>query len=238
MPNFTQLLADDPKSNSSNKPATNALFEAINKGTGITSGLKKVSDDQKTHKNPNLRTNNIVPATAPTSASSVGVKVAAPIVKPPLFELDDKKWKIEYFVKKNDLVVENTEIKQTVYIYKCKECTVTVKGKVNSILVDSCSRLALLFDDVLSTVEFINSQSVQMQVLGAVPTVCIEKTDGCQVYLSKNSLNTEVVSSKSSAMNILVPNETGEFDEQPVPEQFKTVINLKSKKLITNATDS
>ena len=238
MPNFTDLFADDQKNNSSNKPATNALFEAINKGTGITSGLKKVSDDQKTHKNPNLRTNNIVPATAPTSASSVSVKVAAPVVKPPLFELDDKKWKIEYFEKKNDLVVENTEIKQTVYIYKCKECTITVKGKVNSILVDSCSRLALLFDDVLSTVEFINSQSVQMQVLGAVPTVCIEKTDGCQVYLSNNSLNTEVVSSKSSAMNILVPNETGEFDEQPVPEQFKTVINLKNKKLITNATDS
>lgn len=148
-----------------------------------------------------------------------------------------KKWKIEFHNKRNDLVIDQTEIKHTVYIYKCKECTVTVKGKVNSILLDNCSRVALLFDDVLSTVEFINCQSVQMQTLGTVPTVTIEKTDGCQVFLSKNSLNTEIVSSKSSAMNILVPNEEGdEFSEQPVPEQYKTVIS-KNKKLTTTPTE-
>jgi len=71
---------------------------------------------------------------------------------------------------------------------------------------------------------------------GTVPTVCIEKTDGCQVYLSEKSLNTEIVSSKSSAMNILVPREDGEYDEQPVPEQFKTCI--KSGKLATIPTDN
>ncbi len=38
------------------------------------------------------------------------------------------------------------------------------KGKVNSILVDSCERVGVLFDDVLSTIEFINSKNVQAQV--------------------------------------------------------------------------
>ena len=114
-----------------------------------------------------------------------------------------------------------------------------MKGKVNSILIDSCSRVGLLFDDVLSTVEFINSQNVQMQVIGRVPTVAIEKTDGCQVYLSRKSMDTQIVSSKSSAMNVLVPNEhDDDFTEHPVPEQFKTSIDLKSRKLATTATES
>ncbi len=56
------------------------------------------------------------------------------------------------------------------------------------------------------------------------------------MYLSEKSLNTEIVSSKSSAMNILVPREDGEYDEQPVPEQFKTCI--KSGKLATIPTDN
>jgi len=44
-----------------------------------------------------------------------------------------------------------------------------------------------------------------------VPTVSIDKTDGCMVYLSKDSLSTQLVTAKSSEMNILVPDDTGEF---------------------------
>ena len=36
-------------------PDTNALFASLNKGADITSGLKKVTKDMQTHKNPNLR---------------------------------------------------------------------------------------------------------------------------------------------------------------------------------------
>lgn len=49
------------------------------------------------------------------------------------------------------------------------------------------------------------------QVLVKVPTISIDKTDGCMVYLSKDSLTTQLVTAKSSEMNILVPDETGEF---------------------------
>lgn len=158
--------------------------------------------------------------------------------KPPVFELQDKKWKVEFFTNKHDLVIEDTDLKQTVYVYQCKDCTIQVKGKINSITLDSCQKVGLVFDDVLSTVEFINSKSVQMQVMGKVPTVSIEKTDGVQVYLSKKSLDTEIVSSKSSSMNILIPNESGDdFTEHPVPEQFKTLIN-SSRKLTTTPTEA
>lgn len=238
LPNFTELLAEDPKNKQGSEGSTDALFASINQGTGITSGLKKVSDDMKTHKNPNLRKAAYVPATAKSSSDASEKFASAPVSRPPVFELNDKKWKIEYQNKRNDLVIDKTDMKQTLYVYKCKDCTITVKGKINSISIDSCSKVAVLFDDLLSAFEFINCQSVQMQTLGTVPTVCIEKTDGAQVYLSKKSLNTEVVSSKSSAMNILLPNEEGdEFSEQPVPEQFKTVIT-PDQKLKTYPTDN
>ena len=68
-----------------------------------------------------------------------------------------------------------------------------------------------------------------------VPTITIEKTDGCQVYLSKESLHTEIISAKSSEMNILIPKEDGEFSECPVPEQFKTLI--QGMKLVTTCTE-
>ena len=67
-----------------------------------------------------------------------------------------------------------------------------------------------------------------------VPTIAISKTDGCQVYLSEKSLNAEVITSKSSEMNVLVPSANG-FDEMAVPEQFKTVYN--GKKLVTTMTE-
>lgn len=50
-----------------------------------------------------------------------------------------------------------------------------------------------------------------VQVLGKVPTISINKTDGCHVYLSKDSLECEIVSAKSSEMNVLVPGKDGDY---------------------------
>ena len=49
------------------------------------------------------------------------------------------------------------------------------------------------------------------QVLGKVPTINVDKTDGCMMYLSKDSLKTEIVSAKSSEMNVLIPDASGQF---------------------------
>lgn len=47
--------------------------------------------------------------------------------------------------------------------------------------------------------------------MGKVPTISIDKTDGCLIYLSKDSLDTEIVTAKSSEMNVLVPKDDGDF---------------------------
>ncbi|KAJ8927866.1 hypothetical protein NQ314_019610 [Rhamnusium bicolor] len=202
-----------------------ALFAEINKGQDITKGLKKVTDDMQTHKNPTLRQG---PAPfKPTIQKSVASVKSTQIDKPPSFVRDGKKWLIEYQKGNQNLLVENAEMNNVVYLFKCQNSTVTVKGKINSITLDSCKKTSVVFDSLVSAIEFINCQSVQMQVLGKVPTISIDKTDGCQVYLSNDSLDVEIISSKSSEMNVLIPKSDGDYTEIPVPEQFKTKITDK-----------
>lgn len=51
------------------------------------------------------------------------------------------------------------------YMFKCENSTLTVKGKVNGIVVDSCKKCSILFENLVSSIEFVNCQSVQMQVI-------------------------------------------------------------------------
>ena len=133
------------------------------------------------------------------------------------------------------MVVEETELRHVVYIYNCQNSTITVKGKVNAITLDGCKKVGLLLDSVVSSVETVNCKSVQIQITGTAPTCSIDKTDGFQLYLSKEAAGIEIFSAKSSEMNVLVPDANGEFIEMPVSEQFKTVI--KGSKLITEAVE-
>ncbi|XP_046362437.2 adenylyl cyclase-associated protein 1-like [Haliotis rufescens] len=216
-----------------------ALFSQLNKGTDITKGLKKVSDDMKTHKNPALRQGPapFKAAGPPKTAPKPEAKVApAAVSRPPLTQLQDKKWIVEYHNNNKDIIIDQTETKQVVYVYKCVGSTITVKGKVNSILLDGCKKSAVVFEDVVSSVEFINCQSVQGQVTGKMPTVIIDKTDGCMMYLSKDSIQAEIVTAKSSELNILVPQADGEYKEFALPEQFKSTWN--GSKFVTIATES
>lgn len=47
--------------------------------------------------------------------------------------------------------------------------------------------------------------------MGKVPIISVNKTDGCHIYLSKDSLDCEIVSAKSSEMNVLIVKEDGDY---------------------------
>ncbi|KAJ1349975.1 hypothetical protein KIN20_005663 [Parelaphostrongylus tenuis] len=220
------------------KAGRDALFAEINKGQAITAGLKKVTADMQTHKNPALRGQapvhrgdhqEVKAKPAPGAASTQSSR-------PPLIELKDgKQWNVEYVVGNPKLVVKVTDKKQTVYIYKCQDSVIIINGKLNSITLDSCRKTSVVFDALVAQCETINCQSVQIQTLGEMPTLSIQKTDGCQVYLSEVSKNAEIITSKSSEMNLLIPGPDGDFVEYPVPEQFKTT--FRDGKLVTCVSD-
>lgn len=133
----------------------------------------------QTHKNPTLREG---PAPFKTPSATLMSSVAAPIDKPPKFVQEGKKWLIVCIILKHfrlfyfhflqefqkgnhSLVVENAEMNNVVYVYKCTESTIQVRGKINSIVMDSCKKTSVVFDTLVSCIEFINCQSMQMQVI-------------------------------------------------------------------------
>jgi len=72
-------------------------------------------------------------------------------------------------------------------------------------------------------------------VTGKVPSVQIDKTTGAQVFVSNDCLGVEIVTSKSDAMNVVLPpkKEGDDIEEIAIPEQFKTTIS--NRKLQTEA---
>uniref|UniRef100_H2YWX0 C-CAP/cofactor C-like domain-containing protein n=1 Tax=Ciona savignyi TaxID=51511 RepID=H2YWX0_CIOSA len=137
-----------------------------------------------------------------------------------------------------DLKIKDTEMKQTVYMYKCVNSVLTIDEKINSIVLDSCKKVGLVFTSVVSGVELINCQSMTVQCQGQMPTVSIDKTDGCLIYLSNECLDCEIISAKSSEMNVSIPKEDGDFVEYPIVEQFRTNWNPAQKTFVTTATES
>lgn len=58
---------------------------------------------------------------------------------------------------------------------------VQVLGKVNTVMLDKCRKVGLVFGSVVSTVELVNCSSCKVQCNTACPTLNVDKTDGVQV---------------------------------------------------------
>lgn len=59
--------------------------------------------------------------------------------------------------------------------------------------------------------------------MAVVPTVTMDSVEDIELYLSKDSLGCEIVSSKSTSINISVPGPSGDYVEHPIPEQLKSI---------------
>ncbi|CAF1192055.1 unnamed protein product [Rotaria magnacalcarata] len=150
----------------------------------------------------------------------------------PKLVLESNKWIVEYYSGQSDLKITETNMIHTIYVYKCSNSTLAVHGKVNSITLDQCTNVGIQFTSVVSLVEFVNCCQIKAQVMENVPTIQIEKTDGCHVYLSNLSLNTKFITSKSSEMTINVPFGDGEYKEYSIPEQFKICLQDRNNSLL------
>ena len=203
-----------------------AVFDQLNRGESVTSGLRKVDKNEMTHKNPALRAQAPVP-NDPNSGRISPAPGRKPeslrAKKPPVKELEGNKWSIENFDNESSPIVIDAEKHHSILISRCKASTIRVNGKANAISIDNCSRLDLLIDSLVSSVSVVSSQNFRLQVLGSLPSVELDKVDGATVYLSAESLGTEVYTSKCTSTNITLP-PAGDKDsvECPVPEQFRS----------------
>jgi adenylyl cyclase-associated protein len=217
-----------------------AVFDQLNQGSGVTANLRKVDQSQMTHKNPSLRAGNTVPqrTSSQNSVSSSSTRGKSPMPnkkpegmrtkKPPRKELDGNKWIIENFDNTgSDVVDVAAELHQSILISRCSKCVIKVTGKANAISIDNCTGLSILVGSLVSSLDVIKSPKFQLQVDGVVPTIFLDQVDGATIYLSKDSLGTELFSSKSTSMNVVLPpqdEDEGDDKECALPEQIRSVI--------------
>ncbi|KAJ5950592.1 uncharacterized protein N7479_009005 [Penicillium vulpinum] len=212
-----------------------AVFDQLNQGEAITSTLRKVDKSQMTHKNPNLRAGSIVPEYEGSSA--IRGKSPAPSKKPkpenmrarkpPRKELEGSKWLIENFDNPGEIIEIAAQQNQSILISRCNKTIIKVNNKANAIAIDNCVGLSLIVDSLVSSLDIIKCPKFAVQIDGTVPTLLMDQVDGATVYLGQQSLNTEIFTSKCSAINITLPPPEGtdeDTKECPLPEQFKSYI--------------
>nr|CAD7406466.1 unnamed protein product [Timema cristinae] len=137
---------------------------------------------------------------------------------------------LEYQTGVPDLMIDNVDMSDIVYMFKCQSTNLVIKGKLNSVILDSCCNSSIVFDSILTGIEFINCQSVHMQprTAGNLETddpvaainSCYHQTTG---RLPLSCLGTELSrrsTNISEEARHLAP------EEYPVPEQFKTTIGI------------
>jgi adenylyl cyclase-associated protein len=212
-----------------------AVFSQLNRGEDVTKGLKKVDKSQMTHKNPSLRAQNSGdnisrsrsrgPETKPKPVSMRQNSTALPST--PVKNFDSPSAPIEIEVSQT----------QSILISRCKNTTIIMKGKANAVSIDNCSRTQLLIETLVSSVDVIKSPNFAIQVTGSLPTIMLDQVDGASVYLGKESLHTEVFTSKCSSVNIVLPPSGDQDDsrECPLPEQLRTFI--KDGRLVTEIVE-
>ncbi|CAI5737042.1 unnamed protein product [Peronospora destructor] len=194
-----------------------AGIKGVDQSSGKTTGLKKVNKDMQPWRN-DYKSDGAAPAPSASAKKATAVK----ITKPAVCEERNGNWQIEFQTGLEPLTVSGVTMKQQVYIYGCEGATIVVEGKAKNIVFDSCKKTKLIFDNAVSTIEIVNCKGVQVQCKGVVPSVAIDKTDGCLVYISWEGREVQFVTSKSSEMNVAFPQGAGSDDyvEKPIPEQF------------------
>ncbi|KAA8545970.1 hypothetical protein F0562_020579 [Nyssa sinensis] len=215
----SSLFSSESPQPSSSRPKEGmaAVFQEINSGKPVTTGLRKVTNDMKT-KNRADRT-GIVGAGEKGRVSSPSFSKAGP----PKLELQvGRKWVVENQIGRKNLVIDDCDARQSVYIFGCKDSVLQIQGKVNNITVDKCTKMGVVFTDVVAACEIVNCNGVEVQCQGSAPTISVDNTAGCQLYLNKGSLQASITTAKSSEINVLVPGAGPDDDwgEHALPQQF------------------
>ena len=192
-----------------------AELSKIDQSSGKTAGLKHVTKDMKSSANKDA------PPVEPKKAPAPKKEEFNP--KNKVFELQGNKWVVEGQTGSLEIPADKVDIKNSVYVFNCQNLVLQVPGKCNTITVDGCKNTQVVFQDVLAMVECVNSKGAKIFCKGKAPTVAVDKTDGVVITLSRDTyLETKIVASKSSEMNVQYPGKTDDdaWVERVIPEQY------------------
>jgi len=130
--------------------------------------------------------------------------------------------------------LKEADQKTEVNFYSCSNTGFLIPNKVKNVVIDSCNRIQIEINEVISSIEMINSQSVTIYVKKTAPSITIDKSSQPKLYIFDEALlkDPNIITSMVTDMNICVQN-GDDWNDMPVPYQFITKIDKNSKKMTT-----
>lgn len=206
--------------------ARQALLSSLNQGSDITRVLRPVNKEQAGTK----QRGPVLVAHAPRQAT-----IAKAPIRPAKFTLEGRKWIVENQKNNLGMTVNNDDMSQCLSMYNCEDSSLQVQNKMNSVVIDSCKRTCIVLKAIISSVELIRCDRVKIQLDDTVPLVNLDNCDSVQIFLTSNSRNVEVVSSKSNSCNVCLLQPDGDYKEYAMPEQIKTIFS--GDRLVSSVLD-
>ncbi|KAF6170070.1 hypothetical protein GIB67_010096, partial [Kingdonia uniflora] len=71
-------------------------------------------------------------------------------------------WVVENQIGRKNLVIDDCDSKQFVYVFGCKDSALQIQEKVNNITVDKYTKMAAVFMDVVAACEIVNYNGVKV----------------------------------------------------------------------------
>jgi adenylyl cyclase-associated protein len=176
------------------------------------------------------------PKTA-AKAAALGAKLAGvgPKVPPKtaaVRRMGDLQVQVEYFTE-GEPSFEEAKLKNEdiVNIFACKNTNITIPTKVKAVSILNTERCVISPNDIIGTLELNGVKKSKIYLEGAVKTITCDKCDGLEIYLNKESLDLQLITSLSTGINLEYPdpNDEGGFIEHAVPEQIKVQFNDERK---------
>ena len=133
--------------------------------------------------------------------------------------------------------IKDAGLKNEVYICNCKNTGFRIGTKCKTVIVDSCMKVQCEIEEVLTSVDMINSKRCTLYLKKKVPTLNIDKCAGPRVVLFQEVLDNQpqIITSMTSDMNVSVPGATENDDmkDVPIPYQFITTVDPNTKAVST-----
>ena len=70
-------------------------------------------------------------------------------------------------------------------------------------MIDNCDGTGLVLDTLIGGLEISKSKKIQIQILGKTPMINIDHVDQATIYLSKEGLDVEIITTSTTGVNVL-----------------------------------
>ncbi|GFY48626.1 adenylyl cyclase-associated protein [Trichonephila inaurata madagascariensis] len=177
-----------------------ALLNELNQGSSITQHLKPVKRDRN---GPTPHAPPVVQGKVPAAKLEV--------TRPPKLHLEGRKWVVEYQKNQHELRIENNDMSQSLAMFKCENVSLQVVNKMNNVI--HVKAHLLLLNGIISSVELIRCNRVEVRLSGIVPLINMDNCDSVQVFVTNASRSVELITSKSTSCNVCLLKDDGEYKE-------------------------